>query len=94
MIVREVGPSQRLGIQGRCQIQPENLRQREGDASTTTGAAPDGSSSRGNEATGLPPTNDFESALVQTLGPGNYTTIVRGTSNTTGVAIVEAYTLQ
>jgi hypothetical protein len=46
------------------------------------------------EATGLPPTNDFESAIVENLGPGNYTAIVRGVNNSTGVAVVEAYTLQ
>jgi len=56
---------------------------------------PDGSSQQGEvEATGLPPTSDVESALVQTLGPGNYTTIVRGAGTTTGIAVVEAYTLQ
>ena len=46
------------------------------------------------EATAIPPTNDLESALVQTLVPGNYTVVVRGASNTTGIAVVEAYTLQ
>jgi hypothetical protein len=30
------------------------------------------------EATGLPPSNNAESAVVQTLTPGNYTAIVRG----------------
>ncbi len=45
------------------------------------------------EATGIPPTNDLESALVQTLAAGNYTAIVRGTNNTTGVGLVEAYAL-
>ena len=44
--------------------------------------------------TGLMPTNDRESAIVATLVPGNYTAIVRGKDNTTGVAIVEAYNLQ
>ena len=44
-------------------------------------------------ATGLPPTNDLESAIVRTLAPGNYTAIVRGVDNTTGVALVEAYHL-
>jgi phage-related baseplate assembly protein len=44
-------------------------------------------------ATGVPPTNDLESAIVRNLTPGNYTAIVRGVSNTTGVALVEAYGL-
>ena len=44
-------------------------------------------------ATGIPPTNDLESAVVQNLAPGNYTAIVRGVNNTTGIAVVEAYNL-
>jgi len=45
------------------------------------------------EATGIAPTDDRESAILQTLAPGNYTAIVRGTNNTMGVALVEAYNL-
>jgi predicted outer membrane repeat protein len=44
-------------------------------------------------ATGLPPSNDLDSAIVATL-PGNgaaFTTIVRGMDNSTGVALVEVY---
>jgi hypothetical protein len=44
-------------------------------------------------ATGIPPTNDLESAIVRNLTPGNYTAIVLGVGNTTGVALVEAYGL-
>jgi len=56
---------------------------------------PDGSSQQAEiEATGIPPTNDLESALLQTLPAGNYTAIVRGKNSTTGVGLVEAYNLQ
>lgn len=44
-------------------------------------------------ATGIPPTDDQESAILQDLAPGNYTAIVRGANNTTGIAVVEAYEL-
>jgi hypothetical protein len=44
--------------------------------------------------TTVPPTDDRESAILATLNPGNYTAIVRGKDNTTGVALVEAYGLQ
>jgi sugar lactone lactonase YvrE len=44
-------------------------------------------------ATGLQPSNDAESAIVATLAPSNYTMIVRGVNNTTGVALVEVYRL-
>jgi hypothetical protein len=46
------------------------------------------------EATTIPPSDDSESALVRILAPGNYTAIVRGKSNTTGVALVELYNLR
>ena len=42
-------------------------------------------------ATGLPPSDDRESAIVMELAPGNYTAIVSGVNGTTGVALVEAY---
>jgi hypothetical protein len=46
------------------------------------------------EASGLAPTDDFESAIAATLTPGAYTAIVRGNNNTTGLALVEAYQLE
>ena len=45
------------------------------------------------QATGIPPTNDLESAIDATLAPGAYTAIVRGKNNTSGVALVEVYDL-
>ena len=44
-------------------------------------------------ATGIPPTNDLEAAIVQTLAPGNYTVILRGMGMTSGVGLVEIYNL-
>jgi sugar lactone lactonase YvrE len=44
--------------------------------------------------TGVPPTDDRESAIVATLAPGNYTGIVRGKNDSTGVALVEVYGLK
>jgi hypothetical protein len=44
-------------------------------------------------ATGIPPTNDFESAIDATLVPGAYTALVKGKNNTTGVALIEVYDL-
>ena len=46
------------------------------------------------EATGLPPTNDLESAIFATLAPGAYTAIVAGNNDTSGVGLVEVYSLQ
>lgn len=56
---------------------------------------PDGSSQQAEiEATTIPPTNDLESALVETLLPGSYTAIVRGKNNTVGIGLVEVYNPQ
>lgn len=44
-------------------------------------------------ATGIPPTDDRESAIIATLQPGNYTAIVRGQADSNGVALVEIYNL-
>jgi hypothetical protein len=44
-------------------------------------------------ATGIPPTDNLESAILATLAPGAYTAIVRGKNNTTGSALVEVYGL-
>jgi hypothetical protein len=43
--------------------------------------------------TGIPPTNDLESAIDATLNPGAYTAVLRGRNNTSGVALVEVYDL-
>jgi phospholipase/lecithinase/hemolysin len=43
--------------------------------------------------TGLPPTDDLESAIVTTLNPGAYTVILRGQNSGTGIGLVEAYDL-
>jgi cyclophilin family peptidyl-prolyl cis-trans isomerase len=46
------------------------------------------------EATTIPPSNTKESAVIQTLSPGNYTAIVKGTGATpTGTGLVEVYAL-
>src|ERR1039457_7209152 len=42
---------------------------------------------------GKAPSNATESAIIATLQPGNYTAIVGGKNNTTGVALVEVYDL-
>lgn len=46
------------------------------------------------QATGIPPPDDLESAIVATLPPAGYTAIVRGKSNGTGLGLVEVYDLE
>ncbi len=44
-------------------------------------------------ATNLAPANDLEPAIVRSLAPGAYTTIVRGKGTSTGLGVVEVYEL-
>jgi Beta-propeller repeat len=45
------------------------------------------------EATGIPPSNDLESAIVITLQPGAFTVVLRGQNNGVGIGVVEVYDL-
>lgn len=42
-------------------------------------------------ATGIPPTDDLESALLVRLEPGAYTTVLSGAGGLTGIALIEIY---
>ena len=44
--------------------------------------------------TAIAPTEDREAAIVATLTPGNYTAVIRGRGNNTGVALIEVYNLE
>ncbi|PYJ09678.1 MAG: hypothetical protein DMF06_09265 [Verrucomicrobia bacterium] len=44
-------------------------------------------------STGLAPQNNLESAIVATLPPGAYTSVVRGNNAATGIGLVEIYDL-
>jgi hypothetical protein len=46
------------------------------------------------EATGIPPSDDHEAAILWVLSPGNYTAIVQSEGSGTGVGLVEIYNLQ
>jgi hypothetical protein len=46
------------------------------------------------EDTTIPPSNNLESAIVASVGNGNYTAILRGAGNATGVGVVEVYNLR
>ena len=45
------------------------------------------------EASTLPPTDEFESAIVATLGAGAYSAVIFGKDDRTGVALAEIYDL-
>jgi len=90
VIVRAIGPS--LGVGGA--LADPTLELRNGDG----GLIDSNDNWRSDHeaeimATTIPPSNDMESAIVRDLMPGNYTFIVRGVGDTTGVGLVEAYSL-
>ncbi|HEV2841262.1 MAG TPA: SGNH/GDSL hydrolase family protein [Chthoniobacterales bacterium] len=45
-------------------------------------------------ATGIPPPNDLESAIVATLSPGRYTAVLAGNNETIGNGLAEVYDLE
>lgn len=91
VLVRAIGPS--TGVAGALANPMVELRDKNGALLQSND---DWKSDQQAEitATTIPPKNDFESALVRTLPAGNYTAVVRGVGNTTGVALVEVYALQ
>jgi hypothetical protein len=52
-----------------------------------------GSQATAISSSGYSPANAKESAIIATLPTGNYTAIVRGVNNSTGIALVDAYDL-
>jgi hypothetical protein len=98
VIIRALGPSlANAGVSGFLEDPTLELHNGDGTlnaANDNWKLRPNGTSQQTEiEATTIPPPNDLESALVATLAPGNYTAIVRGTLNSTGVAVVEVYNL-
>jgi hypothetical protein len=90
VIVRAIGPS--LPVAGALGNPTMELRDGNG---ALIASNDDWRSNQETEiiATGIAPSNDLESAIVQNLAPGDYTAIVRGVNNTMGIGIVEAYGL-
>jgi hypothetical protein len=91
VIIRAIGPS--LTISGKLTDPTLELHDANG---ATLEANNDWTLSPNKQAiidSGLAPANDVESAIIRTITPANYTAIVRGVNDTTGIAVVEAYAL-
>jgi hypothetical protein len=92
VIVRALGPSMAGSISGTLKDPILELR----DASGTLLDVNDdwSNSPQASEiANTIPPANALESAIIATLGPGNYTAVVRGLDNNAGVGLVEVFDL-
>jgi hypothetical protein len=93
VVVRAIGPTlSNLGVSGALQDPTLELVNASGVVIRSNNNWRESQQSQ-IIATGLQPSDDRESALIETLAPGNYTAIVRGFGNTTGVSLVEAYHL-
>ena len=94
VIVRAIGPSIQAGgtpVDGRMTDPTLELYDGSGALMASNDNWKDSPERAGIEATGIPPTDDREAAIVRTLPPGSYTAIVRGKDNSTGIALVEVY---
>jgi hypothetical protein len=92
-LIRAIGPSlARFGITDPL-LDPVLELHGPGTFATITNNNWGDSQANDIQATGIPPTNDLEAAILVTLNPGAYTAIVRGNANTLGVALVEVYDL-
>lgn len=93
VIVRGIGPS--TGVAGALSDPTLELHMSDGSVVTNDNWKINDATGQSQEtdirATGVPPPDDRESALVLTLNPGGYTAIVRGKGGTTGIGLVEVY---
>jgi hypothetical protein len=89
LVLRALGPS--LPLQGSLPDPSLEVYDSTGKLLASNDNWRDSSSANYIQQRGLAPTNDLESALLISLGPGNYTTVVRGSAGSFAVALVEAY---
>ena len=93
VLVRAIGPELGdVGVDGALEDPILELHDKNGVLITSNDDWKESQQSQ-IEATGLAPTDDHESAILKTLSPDNYTAIVRGKNDTTGIALVEVYDL-
>ena len=93
VIVRAIAPS--LNVPGKLADPTLELRDGNGALLEANDNWVDSANKQAIIDSTIPPTNNLESAIVSTLpsGGARYTAIVRGVSNSTGIAVVEIYAL-
>ncbi len=91
VIIRALGPS--TGVPGAMADPTLELRDANGNLLEANDNWMDSPNKQAIIDSTIPPTNNAESAIVRTLTPANYTAIVRGVNNSTGIAVVEVYAL-
>src|SRR3954452_22520414 len=94
VIVRAIGPS--LSFPGKLENPTLELRDQNGGLLDSNDNWKDSPNKQAIIDSTVPPANDLESAIVQTLGgnAASYTAIVRGVNDATGIGVVEVFALQ
>lgn len=96
VIVRAIGPSLESGgnpVAGRLENPTLELHDGQGASIAQNDNWRESDQAAAIEATGIPPSDNRESAIVRQLAPGNYTAVVRGAGDTEGIALAEVYDL-
>jgi hypothetical protein len=85
------GPS--IPLQGRMSDPTLELHSGNGSLMTSNDNWKDSPDRALIESSGLAPTDEHESAIIRALVPGNYTGVLAGKDNSTGIALIEVYDL-
>jgi hypothetical protein len=96
LIVRAIGPSLAsapFSLAGTLSNPTLELHDSSGNLLASNDDWASGTQAAAISASGYQPSNANESAIIATLPSGNYTAIVRGVNNSTGIALVDAYDL-
>jgi len=96
LIVRAIGPSLAsppFSLTGTLSNPTLELHDTSGNLLASNDDWGSGTQAAAISASGFQPPDTNESAIIATLSSGNYTAIVRGVNNSTGIALVDAYDL-
>jgi hypothetical protein len=91
VIIRGVGPS--LPLPGKILDPTLTLHDSSGAVIGSNNNWGQSANSQEIVNTGIPPSNPSEPAILMSLAPGSYTTVLSGANQTTGTAVVEVYDL-
>jgi hypothetical protein len=96
VLLRGIGPSLAVNgtpVAGRLDDTVIELHRADGSLITSNDDWTHSSQKDEIQATGIPPSDDRESAILTSLTPGNYTVVLRGKDGSTGIGLVEAFDL-
>ena len=96
IMFRAIGPSMKVDnipVAGRMEDPTLALHDGNGALMTSNDNWKNAPNAAEIQSSGLAPSDDRESAILTTISPGNYTAIVRGLDRTTGIGLVEAFSI-